>query len=116
MFEGLGKYLGQAFLIILGCVSYADRVKINLVLLVQPTTLYTEFQNRLPGLSRRNLQNIKICGWPREAVHHSHDEASHAIQTNLCLDRRIQFAQERKPRFRNGLVRIHTQDAYPPYQ
>ena len=33
MFEGLGKYLGQAFLIILGCVSYADRVKINLVLL-----------------------------------------------------------------------------------
>jgi hypothetical protein len=73
MFEGLGKYLGQAFLIILGCVSYSDRVKINLV---QPTTLYTEFQNRLPGLSRRNLQNIKICGWPREAVHHSHDEAS----------------------------------------
>src|SRR5260370_33386189 len=49
MFEGLGKYLGQAFLIILGCVSYADRVEIHLVLLVQPTTLYTEFQHRLPA-------------------------------------------------------------------
>src|SRR5438045_1364388 len=61
MFEGLGKYLSQAFLIILGCVSYADRVEIDFVLLVQPTTLYTEFQHRLPGLSRRHSALFPPC-------------------------------------------------------
>ena len=68
MFEGLRKYLSQAVLIVLRYVSNPDRVKIDLVFLVQWTALHAECQHVFAGFSRRTLQDVRISGRPGEAI------------------------------------------------
>ena len=113
MLEGSWKYLREPIFVVFRNIRHANVIKIEIVLLVKRTTSHAQCQYGAADFRWCNLQDVQISRWPRKAVHHGDDEPSHTIQPNILARRRIQFAQEREPWFRNTFIRMRRQGLLP---
>src|ERR1700752_5433354 len=113
MFEVFREYLDESILVILRHLGHTDSVEIDLIFPVKRTTLHAEFKHGSADRCRGNFQDIQVCSWPRESVHHGDDESTHAIQPDFFLRCEVEFAEKREPWLRNGFIGMRTQVVLP---